>query len=109
MIFADNVMVQWLVISLSYDSESYRVLFGPAGRELDMESNVLTSGDNITVTNLSLSVLLTGLKAGTEYDFVLEVNNSAESILSQLQSFRTTGLSKLNCSYILLLMLLPVR
>ena len=90
MIFADNVTVQWLVTSLSYDNESYRVLYGQAGRELDMESNVVTSGEGITVTNLTRSVLLTGLSAGTRYEYVLEVNNSANSTRSSRQSFTTS-------------------
>ena len=93
-VFDNNVTVQWLVTSLGYGPESYRVLYGLPGAELDMESPVVTSGDDITVTNLPLSVQLTGLMPGTMYIYQLEVNNSANTVLSSVQSFTTTGQSK---------------
>ena len=86
--------MQWLVTSLSYGPESYRVLYGLSGAELDMESPVVTSGDDITVTNLSLSVLLTGLMPDTTYSYQLKVNNSFHVAQSSVQIFNTTATSK---------------
>ena len=91
-LFHNRVTVQWLVRSLSYGPEAYTVLYRAAGADTYLGSEVVTSGADITLTNFSLSVELMDLNVSTEYEYLLEVNNTVNITSSPVQTFTTTDL-----------------
>ncbi len=84
--------VRWRVTSLSYGPEEYQVLYGTTETNLSMESDTVSSGNNITRTNFDLSVELTDLDVATKYYFRVKANNTVGITLSTGLSFNTTDL-----------------
>ena len=60
--------------------------------ELLLESETVSSGDDITRTDFDLSVELTNLTITTMYYYRVQANNTVNATLSALQSFTTTDL-----------------
>ena len=90
-----NSTIQWTVLWIAYTPETYTVHFGTSPGSLTNFSQQRQSGDNFTATNLSFSVQLTGLSAGTTYYYQVVAVNSVGSNQSIVQQFTTSELSKL--------------
>ena len=90
-----NNTIQWTVPWIAYTPETYTVHFGTTPDSLTPFSQQLHSGNNFTATNLSFSVQLTGLAAGTTYYYQVEAMNSEGSNQSIVQQFTTSELCEL--------------
>ena len=90
-----NSTIQWTVQWIAYTPETYTVHFGTSPGSLTPFNQQRQSGDNFTATNLSFSVQLTGLSAGTTYYYQVVTVNSVGSNQSDLQQFTTSELCKL--------------
>ena len=91
----NRATIQWTVSRIAYTPEIYTVHFGTSPGSLSPFSQQQESGDNVTATNLSFSIELTGLSAGTTYYYQVVAMNSVGSTASVEQSFTTTELCKL--------------
>ena len=91
----NTATIQWTVSRIAYTPETYTVHFGTSPGSLTNVSQQQQSGDNVTATNLSFSIELTGLSAGTTYYYQVVAMNSVGSTASVEQSFTTTELCKL--------------
>ena len=91
----NRATIQWTVSRIAYTPETYTVHFGTSSGSLTNVSQQQESGDNVTATNLSFSIELTGLSAGTTYYYQVVAMNSVGSTSSVEQSFTTTELRKL--------------
>ena len=90
-----NNTIQWTVAWIAYTPETYTVHFGTSRDSLTPFSQQLHSGNNFTAINLSFSVQLTELAAGTTYYYQVVVVNSVGSNQSIVQQFTTSELRKL--------------
>jgi len=61
---------------IAYTPETYTVLFGNTSGSLTPFSSHEYSGDDFTATNLTFSIQLTGLAAGTQYYYQVEAMNT---------------------------------
>ena len=91
----NRATIQWTVSRIAYTPETYTVHFGTSPGSLTNVSQQRQSGDNVTATNLSFSIELTGLSARTTYYYQVVAMNSVGSTASVEQSFTTTELCKL--------------
>ena len=87
-----NSTIQWTVRWIAYTPETYTVQFGTSPGSLTPFDHQQQSGDNFTATNLSFSVQLTGLSAGTTYYYQVVAVNSVGSNQSDLLQFMTNEL-----------------
>ena len=90
----NRAIIQWTVPRITYTPENYTVHFGTSPGSLTYVSQQQESGDNFTATNLSFSIQLTGLSAGTTYYYQVVAVNSVGSTASVEQSFATIELRK---------------
>ena len=88
----NRATIQWTVARIAYTPETYTVHFGTSSGSLTPFSQQQQSGDDFTATNLSFSVQLTGLSAGTTYYYQVVTVNSVGSNQSDLQQFMTNEL-----------------
>ena len=91
----DRATIHWTVPRIAYTPEMYTVHFGTSSGSLTNVSQQQQSGDDFTATNLSFSVQLTGLSAGTTYYYQVVTVNSVRSTASVEQNFTTAPLRKL--------------
>ena len=91
----DRTTIQWTVSRIAYTPENYTVHYGTSSGSLSSFSQQQQSGDNVTATNLQLSVQLTGLSPGTTYYYQVVAVNSVGSNASIEQNFTTALLRKL--------------
>ena len=91
----NTATIHWTVSRIAYTPENYTVHFGTSSGSLALFNQQRQSGDNFTATNLSFSLQLTGLSAGTIYYYQVVAVNSVGSIASVELSFTTTELRKL--------------
>ena len=72
----NSATISWTVTSLSYGPETYVVQYGTDMNTLDQTSSMETSGSDITLTNFTLSISLTGLQMMTTYYYrVIAMND----------------------------------
>ena len=90
----DRANIHWTVPRIAYTPENYTVHFGTSSGSLTLFSQQRQSGDDFTATNLSFSIQLTGLSAGTRYYYQVVAMNSVGSTSSVEESFTTTELRK---------------
>ena len=90
----NSATISWTVRSLSYGPEMYVVQYGTDMNTLDQTSSIQTSGSDITLTNFTLSISLTGLQMTTTYYYrVIAMNDGGSMTQSEtLGTFNTTGL-----------------
>ena len=91
----NTATIHWTVSRIAYTPENYTVYFGTSPGSLTPFNQQRQSGDNFTATNLSFSLQLTGLSAGTTYYYQVVAVNSVGSTATVEQSFTTTTLRKL--------------
>ena len=91
----NRATIWWTVFRIAYTPETYTVHFGTSPGSLTNVTQQQQSGDNVTATNLTFSVQLTELSAGTTYYYQVVAMNSVGSTASVEQSFTTTELCKL--------------
>ena len=72
----DRVTIQWTVPMVAYTPETYTVYFGKTSGSLNLLSRQHKRGDNFTATNLTFSIQLTRLAAGTQYYYQVEAMNT---------------------------------
>ena len=88
--------ISWTVTSLSYGPETYVVQYGTDMNTLDQTSSMAleTSGSDITLTNFTLSISLTGLELMTTYYYrVIAMNDGGGMTQSvTVGTFDTTAL-----------------
>ena len=90
-----NNTIHWTIPKVAATPEIYTVHLGTSPGSLTPFSQERQSGDNFTATNLSFSVQLTGLAAGTTYYYQVVAVNSEGSNQSIVQQFTTSELCKL--------------
>ena len=90
----NSATISWNVTSLSYGPETYVVQYGTDMNTLDQTSSMATSGSDITLTNFTLSISLTGLQIMTSYYYrVIAMNDGGGMNQSvTVGVFNTTGL-----------------
>ena len=88
--------IHWTVSRIAYTPENYTVHFGTSpGSLTNVSQQRRQSGDIFTATNLSFSLQLTELSAGTTYYYQVVAVNNVGTTASIEQSFMTTELRKL--------------
>ena len=90
-----SALIQWTVSSIAYTPETYVVEYGTSQDSLDMTSDPIHSGEDITVVNQMYSVQLSSLEPVTLYYYQVVATNTARSRSSNLLSFRTAN----NCKF----------
>ena len=90
----NSAIISWTVTSLSYGPETYVVQYGTDMNTLDQTSSMETSGSDITFTNFTLSISLTGLQMMTTYYFRVIAMNGGSGMTQSVtvETFDTTGL-----------------
>ena len=88
----NRATIQWTVPSIAYTPETYVVEYGTRRYRPHLTSDSQHSGPDITVTDVTYSVQLSGLRVGTEYHFTVVANNSAGSTSTQPRVFHTNEL-----------------
>ena len=84
----DSVIVQWLVPMVTYDHETYRVIYW---RDVNNQMrSSLVMGEMIHLVNVTFSVALTGLMSNTPYFYKVTAMNSVGSQDSIIRNFTTT-------------------
>ena len=90
---AHSVIIQWTVAYISYSPEMYLVQYGINREDLDQNSSVVYSGDDITITSKAYSVELSDLRDNTTYYVqVLATNTAQRSNTSIVVRFTTLPL-----------------
>ena len=92
----NRATIQWTVPSIAYTPETYVVEYGTSQDNLGLTSGSQHSGPDITVTDVTYSLQLSGLRVGTEYHFTVVANNSEGYTESQLDMFHTNELGTHN-------------
>ena len=85
----DSVIVQWLVPMVTYDNETYHVIYW---RDVNNQTrSSLVMGETlIHLVNVTYSVELTGLMSNTQYFYKVTAMNSVGSQDSITRDFTTT-------------------
>ena len=89
----ESATISWTVTSLSYGPETYVVQYGTDMNTLDQTSSMETSGSDITLTDFTLSISLTGLQLTTTYYYsVIATNGGGGMTPSVTGSFTASEL-----------------
>ena len=89
----NSATIRWTVPSIAYTPETYVVRYGTTN--VNRVSNEMSSGSDISVTDLTLSVQLTGLEQLTEYMYEVQSSSSmGRATTSSRETFMTTNLRK---------------
>ena len=93
---ADSAIILWTVVYISYSPETYIVQYGTCGESLNQNSSSVYSGDDITITRKTYSVVLSGLSANTTYYVqVLATNTAQRSNTSVIERLTTLPLMEM--------------
>ena len=85
-----SALIQWTVSSIAYTPETYVVEYSTSQDSLDMTSHPTHSGEDITISNVTYSVILSDLRENTTYYVHIVANNNADrSTTSSVESFTT--------------------
>ena len=86
-----TAIISWTVFSIAYTPETYTVLYGTTRDSLDQTSGQQrTSGSDISVTRLTLSLPLSGLDPNTAYYYTVNASNSYTFTLYDTNTFNTS-------------------
>ena len=90
----NSAIIQWTVTSLAYGPEMYKVAYGTVVGNHNHTSSMVTSGNDITRTNFSLNVRLSGLDMMTTYYYHVIAMNSGGGMTPSavIGTFNTSGL-----------------
>ena len=90
MVTWNSAIIQWTVPHISNSPETYVVMYGTSPHTLIQNSSTTDSGEDITITDNTYSVKLSGLKENTTYyaQFVA-TNNPQKSCMSTIENFTT--------------------
>jgi hypothetical protein len=84
--------ISWTVASIAYTPETYTVLYGTTRDNLDRTSGQQrTSGSDISVTSLPLSLPLSGLDPDSAYYYTVNASNSYSFTLYDTNTFNTSS------------------
>ena len=83
-----SVTVSWVVPSVT-QQQQYSVVYGLDPQLLDQTSAIVDGTEDITQTDQAFSVDLSGLITATTYYFRIAVTFGEQTIMSELNSFRT--------------------
>ena len=88
-----SATIRWTVTSLSYGPETYVVQYGTEMNTLDQTSSMEISGSDITLTNFTLSISLTGLQMMTTYYYRVIAMNGGGGMTQSVTVgvFNTSG------------------
>ncbi|CAI8048070.1 Receptor-type tyrosine-protein phosphatase S [Geodia barretti] len=87
-----TAIISWTVFSIAYTPETYTVLYGTTTDSLDRTSGQQrTSGSDISVTSLPLSLPLSGLDPDTAYYYTVNASNSYTFTLYETNTFNTSS------------------
>ena len=92
----DRATIHWTVPSVSYDRESFVVMFGNDS-SLSRSSSSVMGGEDISVLNAQYMVEITGLDMNTQYYYRVQSTNTAGPTMSGDFTFNTTGLGLCVC------------
>ena len=87
----NRVTIHWTVPSVSYDRESFVVMFGNDS-SLSRSSSSVMGGEDISVLNDQYMVDITGLDLNTQYYYRVQSTNIVGPTMSVDFTFNTTGL-----------------
>ena len=93
-----SVLIQWTIRSITYTPETYMVQYGTSPGNLNLTSDVIMSGNDITVVDKTYMITLMGLQPVTMYYYRVMVNNSFGSIVSLIGNFITLARGNTHCS-----------
>ena len=85
----NRATIHWTVTKIAYTPETYTVHFGTSPGSLAPFNQQRQSRDNFTATDLSFSIELTELSAGTTYYYQVVAVNTVASNKSTVQQFQT--------------------
>ena len=84
--------ISWTVASIAYTPETYTVLYGTTRDNLDRTSGQQrTSGSDISVTSLPLSLPVSGLDPDSAYYYTVNASNSYSFTLYDTNTFNTSS------------------
>ena len=86
---SSSAVITWIIPSVAYTFEQYRVNYGPSAGSLTMSSEVL-DGDDLDAVNVTYEVTLTGLEPYSTYYIQVVSTNSESSSSTSLLSFTTS-------------------
>ena len=75
---SNGAIIQWTVAYISYSPETYIVQYGTSEDSLIQNSSSVYSGNDITITNKTYSVELSGLRDNTTYYVQVQATNTAQ-------------------------------
>ncbi len=90
----DRATIQWTVPVIAYTPETYVVNYGNDVNTLNNTSEAVSSGSDFEATDLTFSVLITGLTSNIVYYYQLVATNTFASTSSAVMNFTTLEQSK---------------
>ena len=86
-----TALIQWTVSSIVYTPETYVVEYGTSQDSLDMTSDPTHSGEDITIANVTYSVILSDLRENTTYYVhIVTTNTAGRSNTNSVERFMTS-------------------
>ena len=84
-----SVNISWVVANITFDTETYSVLYGSDMTMSLSTSEMVEGNSDISVTNEVFSINITGLMPFTTYYYIIRANNSVGSTNTSMMYFTT--------------------